>query len=104
MTIRWALTFNSISAAGYDYVRESGAFALPHTNTLQRYVSLKEKSCGVLADNIAVLKLKLQDNVSDVALTHDEIKINDKLVYNRASGELIGFVELGDINTALQQL
>ena len=104
MTIRWALTFNSISAAGYDYVRESGAFALPHTNTLQRYVSFKEKSCGVLADNIAVLKSKLQDNVSDVALMHDEIKIKDKLVYNRASGELIGYVELGDINTALQQL
>ena len=73
MTSRWALTFNSISAAGYVYVRESGAYALPRANTLHRYVSFKDKSCGVLTDNIDILKSKLKASITDVSLVHDEI-------------------------------
>ena len=103
MMIRWALTLNSITGAGYDYVRESGALDLPHANTLRKYICFKEKSCGILNENIDMLKSKLKGN-ADVALMHDEIKVKDKLVYNRANGELIGFVELGDINTAFHNI
>ena len=48
-------------------------FALPHANTLHRYVSFKDKSCGVLTDNIDILKSKLKESITDVSLVHDEI-------------------------------
>lgn len=35
---------------------------------------------------------------------HDEVKVKERLVYERWSGRLIGYVELGDINTALKAL
>ena len=47
--------------------------ALPHANTLHRYVSFKDKSCGVLTDNIDILKSKLKESITDVSLVHDEI-------------------------------
>ena len=46
--IRWALTLNSITGAGYDYVRESGVLDLPHANTLRKNICFKEKRCGIL--------------------------------------------------------
>lgn len=99
MTIKWALTFNIISAAGYYYVRES----LSHMPTLSTDMIIDEngKSCGVLTDNIDILKSRSKDNITDVPLMHDEMRIKDKLVYNPAGGNLIRFVELGETNTAL---
>ena len=45
-----------------------------------------------------VLKHKLNWN-ADVALMHNEIKVKDNLVYNRANGGLNGFVESRDLNS-----
>ena len=56
-----------------------------------------DKSCGVLTDNTDILKSQSKDNITDVSLMHDEMKIKDKLVCNPASGNLIGFVELGTL-------
>ena len=45
-----------------------------------------------------MLKHKLNWN-ADVALMHNEIKVKDNLVYNRANGGLNGFVESRDLNS-----
>ena len=39
-----------------------------------------------------------------VSLILDEMKIKEGLVYNKHSGEMIGFTHLGDINNELMKL
>ena len=39
-----------------------------------------------------------------IALVFDEVKIKEDLVYNKHSGEMIGFVDLTDINAHLQDI
>lgn len=46
----------------------------------------------------------LQPFQKDVRLLGDEMYIKEGLVYNKHSGELIGYSNLGNINTHLQQL
>ena len=46
----------------------------------------------------------LNDSKKHVALVVDELKITEDLVYNRHSGEIVGFVNLGSINNQLIEL
>lgn len=39
-----------------------------------------------------------------VALVFDEVKVKEDLVYNKHSGELIGFIDITDINQHLSSL
>ncbi len=39
-----------------------------------------------------------------VSVILDEMKINEGLVYNKHSGEIVGFTSLGDINDDLLRL
>ena len=56
----------------------SGALDLPHANTLRKNICFKEKRCGILNENIEMLKSKLKGS-ADVALMHDEITVVLKL-------------------------
>lgn len=103
MVIRWALTLKSISASGYNYLKNSGFLALPHESTLNRYAAYKKISYGVDMEAIEDLSKNLGVN-RDVCLMFDEIKIKDQLVYEKGTGKMIGYVELGDINKALASL
>lgn len=46
----------------------------------------------------------LPENRRFVSLILDEMKIKEGLVYNKHSGEMIGFTHLGDINNELMKL
>lgn len=39
-----------------------------------------------------------------VGLLFDEVKIKEDLVYDQHSGEIVGYVKLGDINNQLYEL
>ena len=39
-----------------------------------------------------------------VMLTLDEMKSKEDIVYDKNTGEMIGFINLGDINNAIQDL
>jgi hypothetical protein len=43
-----------------------------------------------------------QDHQKYVAVIFDEVHIRADLVYNKHTGELVGFCNLGDINNQLQ--
>ena len=47
---------------------------------------------------------KFQKHQTIVGLLQDEIKIKSDLVYNKHSGELIGFIDLGDIDNEIQNM
>jgi len=48
--------------------------------------------------------MKLSELKRYVSLIIDEMKIKEGLVYNKHSGKVIGFTDLGDINNELIQL
>lgn len=82
---------------------------LPHVNTLKKYTNFVNPSSGfnkeiierlIIDSNLANLE-PWQKNVS---IIFDEMKVKSDLVYSRATGKLIGFTDMGDINEEVRKL
>ena len=56
---------------------------------------------GVYTEVQEDLSEKVDRTKPDVVLTMDEMKIKEDLVYNKHTGELVGYVNLGDIEQQL---
>ena len=107
--IKWCLNLKLISSAAYHTVRSSGVLTLPSERTLRDYSNVIEGKAGFQAEVsrelASEIKLStLQDSKKHVVLVVDELKIKEELVYNRHSGEIVGFVNLGNINNKLIEL
>ena len=79
---------------------------LPHLSTLSKYTSFTDIMTGFNPDIIErlVTEIKLtemKDHERNCSLLFDEMKIKSGLVLSRATGKLIGFTEIGDINDEL---
>lgn len=97
--IRFALSVHAKSASAYRELRESGALILPSERVLRDYKNYFKPKAGVNKENVENLRDKISSfsNVQRyVALVMDEMKIQSKLVFDKISGELIGFIDLGD--------
>ena len=78
---------------------------LPSEKTLRDYTYVHSE--GTVSDvNEQLLKEAgiMDEHEKYVALVFDEVKIKEDLVYNKHSGELIGFVNVTDINQHLSAL
>lgn len=74
---------------------------LPHVNTLKKLTSFTEPKSGFIKD--VILRMIEECDLKDdwrrnVALMFDEMKIKSDLVFNRSTGKLDGFTDMGDIN------
>ena len=96
------------STGTYEHIRSSGFLELPHRTTLNQYTGFTDVGTGFNPDVL----MRFRDDVNynslhecdkNVALLFDEMKIKAGLVYDRASGKLVGFTELGDLNEELDQ-
>lgn len=90
-------------------MRSSGFVKLPSERTLQDYTHYFTHRTGFQGDVDKQLaseinQLSLSDAKKFVALSFDEMKIKEGLVYNKHSGEIIGYTDFGDINDELLQL
>ena len=97
--IRFALSLHSKSAAAYREVRDSGALILPSERVLRDYKNYFKPKAGISTENIETLREKTKsftDVQRYVVLIMDEMKIQSNLVYDKFSGDLIGFIDLGD--------
>lgn len=81
---------------------------LPSGRTLRDYTHIYESKLGFqkevdqqVYDEFKVDELKEWQKY--VGITFDEMRIKDKIVYNKHSCELIGYVNLGDITNQLLQ-
>ena len=110
MIIRWCLYIRSKSEKAYEAMRESGFINLPSNRTLFDYSHFLTNQLGFQADvfRAAYSQAKscgLYDETSpwkcNVGLLFDEIKIKEDLVYDKHSGELIGYCNLGDIGNQM---
>ena len=97
--IRFALSLHGKSASAYRELRDSGALILPSERVLRDYKNYFKPKAGINQENIDDLRGKTSaysDLQRYVALIMDEMKIQSNLVFDKYSGDLIGFIDLGD--------
>ena len=107
--VKWCLNLKLLSSSAYHAMRRSGFIKLPTERTLRDYVHYTSNKCG-FQDTVhqQLLQEVDQANIPSsrryVSLILDEMKIKEGLVYNKFTGEIVGFTHLGDVNDDLRRL
>ena len=100
--IKWCLYLNHKSSSAYNLLKSSKVIPLPSQRTLRDYSHHYKSSSGfsVELDNQLMTKFSstTEEYQGHVSLIDNEMYIKESLVYSKASGELVGFCEIGDIN------
>ena len=108
-TIKWCLNLLLMSGSAYRAMRDSGFVKLPSERTLRDYTNYFEVKTG-FQDEVdeqliqEISSLHLSENRMFFGILLDEMKIKEGLVFNKYSGKIIGFIELGSINNDLLRL
>lgn len=99
MIIRFCLSLVSKSSSAYDELRSSGILKLPSRRTLRDYRNAIKPTTRINHKIVEELK-KLTSNFSssqrNIVLSFDEMKIQENLIFDKYTGEFIGFIDLGD--------
>ena len=109
LIIRWCLNIKLLSSSSYHALRTSGCLCLPSERTLRDYTNVFEQKVGYQPEVMAQLLEEINsishvDEHKYVSILLDEMKIKEGLVYNKFSGEVIGFTDLGTINDEFASL
>ena len=109
LIIRWCLALKLTSSAGYHALSETGFLTLPSAHTLRDYMHVYEAKVGIQpeANDELVDEAKLhslEEYQKFVCVIFDEVKVKEGLVFNKHSGQIIGFVDIGDINNEIEKL
>ncbi len=97
--IRFALSIHCKSPSAYRELRDSGALTLPSERVLRDYKNYFKSGAGITKENIEELKEKTSEFCGIqkyVAVIMDDMKIQENLVFDKTSGELIGIIDLVD--------
>ena len=97
-----AKSSSAYSDLRYDCKTGNGILVLPSLRTLRDYKNYIHPTRDFNPAIINDLRKKTVDFSGPerfVTILFDEMKIQEDLVWDKHSGELIGFVDLGDINT-----
>ena len=87
------------SPSAYRELRDSGALVLPSERVLRDYRNYFTPKAGINKENVADLHSKVASfgpTQQYVVLVMDEMKIQSNLVFDKSSGNLVGFTDLGD--------
>ena len=106
LMIRWCLYLHHLSSKAYTTLRESGCLHLPSERTLRDYSHCVESGSGFSekVDEQLMLASKMKSSPEWhrlVLLLIDEMYIKESLVYNKHTGKMVGFVDLGTVNNHL---
>lgn len=109
LIIKFCLYIHHLSSSAYDILRKSGCLALPSGRTLRDYTHFIDNKPGFNADvdkymfeQIDVKNLKNHEVY--VGVIADEMKIKEGLIFNKSSGNILGFTNLGDVNQSIDLL
>ena len=108
LMIKWYIYLSHKLSGAYNLLRRSGIVSLPSTRTLRDYTHYISPQAGfskevdeqLLVVSLAVGKGEWQ---KAVIIIFDEIYIKEKLVYDKQTGELIGFTNLVAINQQIAE-
>jgi hypothetical protein len=96
--IKWCLNLKLLSSSCYHALRSSGFLKLPSERTLRDYTNYFDHKPGfqdeIDEQLISEIPISLSGTRRCVALILDEMKIKEGLVYNKHTGEIIGFSRL----------
>ena len=95
MMIRLAIMLQSQSPATYATLRETGVLKLPGKSTLRDYTNVFNPQQGFNPEVLREIKEAakgFKEHERYVALLHDEMTIKTDLVFDRRSGEMVGFL------------
>lgn len=106
LMIRWALYLRHQSNKCYETLRESKCIVLPSQRTLRDYTHYLHNQAGVsrevTEDLMRVAKVDtMKDYQKCVCLAIDEMHIREGLVFNKGTGAMVGYTDLGDVNNQL---
>ena len=99
MLFVFCLSVHAKSPAAYRELRDSGILVLPSERTLRDYRNFFKPRAGFHPENIERLRDQTRqyfDIQRYVVISFDEMKIQSKLVFDKHSNEIIGFVDLGE--------
>jgi len=104
--LRFALLLKSTSTAAYRAVADSGLITLPSERTLFEYSHASEAKEGVTKEKLDRINRRLNEKYPKdyqrwFMFIMDEIHVNKKLVYQKSSGEMIGYVKMSDAEREL---
>ena len=106
LMIKWCIYLRHQSAKAYETLRRSGCVMLPSQRTLRDYSHAVKAEPGFSAEVDHQLMLAAKVTTSKewrklVVLLIDEMYIREHLVYEKHTGTLIGFCNLGEVNNHL---
>ena len=93
MIIRFCLSLASKSASAYDELRSSNVLTLPSGKTLPQ----AGFNPAVIQELIKTTEL-FTGHQRNIVLSFDEMKIQEILVYDMYSADLVGYVDLRDLD------
>ena len=107
--IRWCLYLHHRSSGCYKTLRNSGLFHLPSERTLQDYRHFSSSTTGFsksldeqLLEQVGTQK---PENLAKyVGLVLDEMYVKESLVYDKHTGSLTGYSDMGDVNNLFAEL
>ena len=105
--IRLALTIFEASRSAYERLHQSGFLQLPTSRTLFDYTHFAKITEGiddVALDSITKRVHKLPKDRKYHVLMTDEMYISKNLVYNKHTGELVGYTHLDHVDQELKAL
>ena len=106
LMIKWCLNLKLLSSAAYHAMRTSGFITLPSERTLRDYTSYIKSVPGYQKEVIDMMEneskcKELPHSRRYVTILLDEMKIKEDIVYDKYSGNMIGFCNLGNLNDDL---
>ena len=104
MIIKWCLNLKFMSSKAYGALRS--VLSLPSERTLRDYTHWINSSSGFHSDVDKQLKEEakvktIPEFQKYVCLLFDEVRIKEDLVYDKHTSQIIGFINLGDVNNQL---
>ena len=109
LMVKWCLYLRHLSGSAYETLRTSGVLKLPSQRSLRDYTHYLNTTIGFSAEVDRELMRVAEINTCCeyqrcVALIMDEMHVKNDLVYDKHTGSLIGFANIGDINNHLLRL
>ena len=101
MMVRWCIYLRHQSSKAYETMRESGCIQLPSQRTLRDYTNAVKARAGFSAEVDRLLMRAANVAACEpwqrpVILLLDEMYVKEDLVYDKHTGCVTGFVNMGD--------